>query len=283
LHGHSLLSFGKSLIVLSPQLFLFSLPVSLALPLYFHPDVREELTGVSGRIAKALVFSVFLSWAVCLVTAMENPRYGYPTLIPLCPLAGAVAVAAARHKRGTELLKFAAGASAVLFLVGSVVLTILGWKTAWGKPLLVGTVVVQMIAFGWTLRRLQVDWRGAWGLALLAILAIIPFSVHEQLSRTATSGISSATLFRSIFGENGVVAVAGAVDNRPEAFYYSGVRPDYYKSPFLPSHVKPGTWVMLDQDEYKRWSTTPGVILEQDRFLCQWGPTTYRVAWYAAR
>jgi 4-amino-4-deoxy-L-arabinose transferase-like glycosyltransferase len=283
LHGHSLLSFGKSLIVLSPQLFLFSLPVSLALPFYFHPDVEEELSGVSGRIAKALVYAVLLSWAVCLVTAMDNPRYGYPTLIPLCPLAGAVAVAAASSKRGTELLKIAAGSSAVLFLVGSVILTIMGWKTLWAKPLLVGTAMAQLIVFGWTLRRLQDEWRGAWGLAMLAVLTIIPFSVHEQLSRTATSGISSAPLFRRMFGENGVVAVAGAVDNRPEAFYYSGVRPDYYKSPFLPSYVKPGTWVMLDQDEHKRWANTPGVKLEDDQFLCKWGPTTYNMAWYAAR
>jgi len=283
LRGHSLMSFVKSLIVLSPQLFLFAMPVSLALPFYFHPQVQEELQGPRGRIARALAYSVLLSWAVCLVTAMANPRYGYPTLIPLCPLAGAVAVAAAKHRRARGLLEIAAGSSAILFAVGSLVLTIMGWKSAWAKPLLVGTVVVELIVLGWTLRRLNYHCSGAWGVALLAVLTIIPFSVHEQLTRTATSGISSAPLLRGMLGENGVVAVAGAVDNRPEAFYYAGVRPHYFKSPFLPSHVEPGTWIMLDQDEYKRWATTPGVKLEKDRFLCQWGPTTYRLAWYAAR
>jgi hypothetical protein len=283
LRGHTVLSFGKSLIGLPSQLFLFATPVSLALPFYFHPEVREELQGVPGQIAKALVYSVLLSWGVCVLSAMENPRYGYPTLIPLCPLAGAVAVAAAQRKRGRELLEFAAASSAILFAVGSLVLTIMGWKTMWAKPLLVGTLFVELIVLVWTIRLLRYGWQGAWGLALLAVLTIIPFSVHEQLTRTATSGISSAALLRSILGENGVVAVAGAVDNRPEAFYYAGVRPHYFKSPFLPSRVEPGTWIMLDQDEYKRWNTTPGVKLEQDRFLCQWGPTTYRIAWYASR
>ncbi len=282
-HAGSLKALAQSLAVLPPQLVLFALPVSLALPLYFHPEVRARLTGSRGTIAKALVGSVLLSWAVCVLTAMTNPRYAYPTLIPLCPLAGAVAVAAGSGVRSRALLGAAASISAILFVAGSAALTKMGWPTAWGKPLLGVTLIAILAVAGWTIWQLRSSWRGAWGLALLAVLAIIPFSVHEQLARIATSGVGVAPILERVVGENGVVAVGGAVTSKPEAFYYARVQLHFYKPDFTPQAVPPGSWVVLDQAERKRWLAVPGVRLEQDRFLCKWGPTNYFIAWYAAR
>jgi hypothetical protein len=147
----------------------------------------------------------------------------------------------------------------------------------------VGTLIVELVVIVWTIARLRSSWRGGWGLALLAMLTIVPFSVHEQLSRIAASGLATAPLIRQIVGADGVVAMQGAVDNRPEAFYYAGVRTNYFKGNFLPGFVEPGTWVVMDQFEYKKWLATPGVRLERDQFLCKWGPSIYHIAWYAKR
>ena len=276
-HARSLLGVAKSLMVLPVQLLLFALPVSLALPLYFHPEIRGE------KISRALVWSVLLSWGVCVLAAMDNPRYAYPTLIPLCPLAGAVAVAASKGNRVRELLGIFASASAILFVAGSVVLTKMGWATPWGKPFLMGVLVVEVVIAGWTIAWLRSSWRGAWGLAALAVLTIVPFSVHEQLVRIATSGVSVTPVIERIVGNNGVVAVGGAVTSKPETFYYAHVQLHFYKPIFTPKVVEPGSWVILDQAEHKAWLAVPGVRLEQDQFLCKWGRTDYFIAWYARR
>lgn len=281
LHAHSLRGFGTSLLTLVPQLILFSMPVSLALPLFFHPEVFREMDESENRLAGALFASVCLSWAICIFASMVNPRYGYPTLVPLCPLAGAVAVAASRGSRSRIWLGIAASASAVMFFIGSAVLTKLGWRTPWGRPLLVATMALELILVVWTLWRLQTSWRGAWGIALLAILTVIPFSIHEQIARIATSGISTAPIIRRIVGRDGPLAVGGGITSKPEAFYYADVDLHFYKTDFTPAQVPPATWVVLDSDEYKLWTSNPHVKLQNDQFLCKWGGTKYRIAWYA--
>jgi hypothetical protein len=235
------------------------------------------------RIAGALAYSILFSWLICILSSMVNPRYGYPTLIPLCPLAGAVAAAASKGERSRIWLGIAASGSAIMFFGGSVVLTKLGWPTPWGKPLLIATLVLELILLVWTIWQLQSSWRGAWGIALLAILTIFPFSIHEQIARIATSGVNVAPMLHRIVGTSGPLAVGGAVTSKPEAFYYAGTRLRFYKTDFTPSSVPPGTWVVLDPVEYKAWRATAGVKLTEDQFLCKWGSTKYRIAWYGSR
>ena len=48
--------------------------MSLAIPLYFIRDVRNQLDTAKWRIATALVGATFISWGVCVISGMTNPR-----------------------------------------------------------------------------------------------------------------------------------------------------------------------------------------------------------------
>ncbi len=111
--------FLHSLLVMPTQLFLFSLPASLALPLALDQEIRQIWNRQSRRIATALTASVVLGWAICALSALDNPRYGYVTLPLLCPVAGAVAVAAARTRRGSNWLRGASAFTAIAFVIAA--------------------------------------------------------------------------------------------------------------------------------------------------------------------
>jgi 4-amino-4-deoxy-L-arabinose transferase-like glycosyltransferase len=271
---------GKSLVVLPGQLFAFALPISLALPMCLHPEIRRGWDGARGEVVRALVASVLISWCISVMFAIVNPRYGYPTLIPLCPLAGAVAVAASRGQSARKWLGGIAVASAILFGGAAVALAIWAWHSTWAKPLLAVSAVAAVLAAIETVRRLQRSWRGAWGLALLVLISVVPFSVRLQQFRTGISGINVAPLIRRVAGPSGTVAAGGAVTSKPETFYYAGVPLEFFKPSFTPDDVASGTWVVLDQAERKRWVADPMVKLQREFWLCRWGPTDYYMAWY---
>jgi 4-amino-4-deoxy-L-arabinose transferase-like glycosyltransferase len=271
---------GKSLLVMPGQLFAFALPISLALPMCLHPEVRRGWAGLQGKVLAALTASVLLSWCICVVFAMANPRYGYPTLIPLCPLAGAVAVAASRGASARKWLGGIAVASAILFGGAAVFLAVWAWHSTWAKPLLIVSAVAAVLVTIETVRRLQRSWHGAWGLALLALITVIPFSVRLQQFRTGISGINVSPLIQRVAGPSGTVAAGGAVTSKPETFYYAGVPLQFFNGNFTPDEVASGTWVVLDQAERKRWLAEPMVKLQREFWLCRWGPTDYYMAWY---
>jgi hypothetical protein len=231
-------------------------------------------------VVRALVASVLISWCISVMFAIVNPRYGYPTLIPLCPLAGAVAVAASRGQSARKWLGGIAVASAILFGGAAVALAIWAWHSTWAKPLLAVSAVAAVLAAIETVRRLQRSWRGAWGLALLVLISVVPFSVRLQQFRTGISGINVAPLIRRVAGPSGTVAAGGAVTSKPETFYYAGVPLEFFKPSFTPDDVASGTWVVLDQAERKRWVADPMVKLQREFWLCRWGPTDYYMAWY---
>ena len=116
-------------LIVPPELFLFTLPISLGMILL--PVVGSREIAESGnaedrrRLANALAGATVFSWLLALVTATENPRWVYTTLPLLCPLAGAVVADGLRlprdRRRGLEIF-FAAsivlyGAAAAVFSV----------------------------------------------------------------------------------------------------------------------------------------------------------------------
>jgi len=285
LYADSPKALGKSLMVVPTQLFAFAIPVSFALVLYFMPAVRAEMDERGRRVAEALVAAVLIGWGVCVASGMENPRYGYPTLLPLCPLAGAVAVAAARSGAGAKLLRGAAVVSAVGFVGATCALGFSAWRMSHSRTLLVVLVCSSVVATGlivWIVMRIGRRWSAGWGFVPLILVTAVPFGIQRSVDRSITSGINTAWKLRDIVGSGAPVAVGGAVTSKPETFYYAGVRTDFFPKAelFMPDHVPHGTWVVLDQGERRRWLRQPGVRLEKEQWLCRNGATDYYVAWY---
>jgi 4-amino-4-deoxy-L-arabinose transferase-like glycosyltransferase len=298
--GKSIGVFATSLFVMLPQLIAFGLPMSAALLFLLNREVRGQMETRSRRIAVALAAAVLISWAICFISGMVNPRYGYPTLLPLCPLAGAVAVAAVRTPRTAAWLRALAIASCIaLALAAAGLVAGLGWamhseekSTALDRVinpshsilnLSIGFALLAAVTAAWTVLQLRRSWQGAWGMVALLVLTSVPFGAQRQWSRTfRDSGFRIAGRLRLIVGENAVVAVGGAVTSKPETFTYAGVRVVYYSERlFLPTKVPPRTWVVLDQAERKQWLKAPVAQLEEEQWLCRNGKTDYYVAWFA--
>ncbi len=285
LYADSLKTLGKSLTVIPPQLFAFAIPVSLALALYCVPSVRGEMGERERRLAAALVAAVLIGWGVCVVSGMENPRYGYPTLLPLCPLAGAVAVAAARTVAGAKWLRAAAVFSAGGYAAAACGLSFSAWRMSHSRLLLLLLVCASAVAIVLAVilaTRVARSWSAAWGFVPLILVVALAFGMQRSVDRSITSGINTAYKLREIVGPGAVVAAGGAVTSKPETFYYAGVRVEFFPTAasFMPERVPHGAWVVLDQGEYKRWLRQPGLRLEKQQWLCRNGATDYYVAWY---
>ena len=272
----------QSIFVMLPQVIAFAFPVSVALPFFFSSTLRNEMDPAQRRVALALVIAVLTSWLICVASGMTNPRYAYPTLLPLCPLAGGVAIAACKTPRTAEWLRGIVSITVIALVLATVGLSIVSWKAPHFKPVLIVCALLATFLTIWTVHALARSWHSAWGLVALALIASIPFGLQRKLSRTEKdSGLSTALKLRSITGENAIVACGGIVTSKPETLYYAKVQPDFHPTDFTPGHVKPGTWVLLDQAEHRQWLSVPGVHLEKDQKLCRYGSTDYFIAWYA--
>lgn len=282
LYASSLSRMLKAL-VLPAELIAYALPVSLSLPMVFVAPIKHSIAAPGRRIAMAIVAAVLVSWGVCFASGMVNVRYAYPTLPLLCPLAGAVAVAAAQVGGMTaEWLRRIVAASAVMLVGAAVGLAYFSWK----RP---GSHVVLLIAVGLALACLAAvlvlinrGWRAAWGLAALALLASVPFSLQRDYARTATSGIYPAAVVRDITGPGAAVEFGMAVFYKPEIFYYAGVNARaMLPAQFKPSIVPAGTWVFLSTSEYNSWRRNLGPRLTRITLIAHTNEDDFYLAWYA--
>ncbi|HWE96897.1 MAG TPA: glycosyltransferase family 39 protein [Tepidisphaeraceae bacterium] len=265
------------------ELLAFGLPATIALGCWFNPAVRDAMEPNRRRIAGALAASALIGLAVCLMTGTDNPRYEYVMLPPLCPLAGAVAMAAlAAGPREVKWLKIIAGGSAIALAGVAFALTIGAWPLIPARVLLVACAAWSVIVCAGTIARLNSSWRGAWGLAVLIVLTAIPFGFQRHYDRANTSGIHAAQTLRQIVGKNPVVAVGGAVTSKPEVFYYAGAKVRYFPKGIEPGDVSPGMWVYLEEGERKRWLKTPGVKLERVTAIPRTPKVNDYLAWYGA-
>jgi 4-amino-4-deoxy-L-arabinose transferase-like glycosyltransferase len=264
------------------ELLAFGLPVTIALGCWFNPAVRDAMEPNRRRIAGALAASALIGLAVCLATGTDNPRYEYVMLPPLCPLAGAVAIAAlSAGPNAVKWLRIFVWASAIALAGTSIVLAVAARPLLPARALLAACAALSVIVCSLTVVRLSASWRGAWGLALLIVLAAIPFGLQRHYGRSNMSGIHAARTLRQIVGKNPVVAVGGAVTSKPEVFYYAGARVNYFPKGFAPEDVSPGTWVYLEEGERKRWLQTPGVKLEHVTAIPRTPKVNDYLAWYA--
>lgn len=288
-------------ILVPPLLFIFAMPVSVALPMAFHPDIRGQWDAASGRLARGLAMSVLISWVIAVIVGMGNPRYGYPTLMPLCPLAGAVAVAAARRRPTAAALRLTLASTAIGLAGATVGLSIAAWRMmpaglslgiigAWEpavfRPMLLAVMLIAVAAAAITLAGLRRSWRAAWLLVALLLTTSAPFGLQRHIARSKDSArFNSAAKLRSIVGQGTPVAMFAAAVDKPETFYYANVPVKLYPSrtEFLPDQVRPPIWVLLSGDERRRWLSDPSVRLERETWFCRNVPTDYYLAWYAGR
>jgi 4-amino-4-deoxy-L-arabinose transferase-like glycosyltransferase len=273
--------------VMLPQLIAFALPLSGSLLFLCSGAVRENIRPPARRVAMALAAAVLISWAIAVVSTFVNPlwaipRYYYPTLLPLCPLAGAVAIAAAKSRRTADWLRAVASVAAIALCGAAVGLAAASWKMPHFHAVLVGCAFLAVIAAAWVVWQVRTSWNGAWGIVLLVLLVSVPFGAQRHYARTyKDSGIHSAAKLKRMIGERSIVAVGGLVTSKPETLTYANVRVAfYYPNDFVPKNVPAGVWVILDQAEHKLWRRTPGIRLEKEQLFCRNGKTDYYLAWY---
>jgi 4-amino-4-deoxy-L-arabinose transferase-like glycosyltransferase len=285
LYATSLKTLGMTLVTIPTQILAFGVPVTMALPLYWLKQVRSEVPITSRPIAAAIISSVFIALTISVLSGMDNPRYGYPILIPLCPLAGAVCVVMSRTVEGKKWLVGIGGFCAVAYVLVAAGLSFSAWRLSHRPgllPILIGSTIIAMFVVGWMLPRLGRSWNAAWGFVPLIWLVAIPFGIQRYVDRSNTSGIHAAADLRRIIGPAEVVEAGNAVISKPEVFYYANVGVDYYpdRREFMPASVRRGHWVILDTLERKRWQHLANIRMENEQWLCRNGPTDYYVVWY---
>lgn len=244
-------------IFLPATLFLYSLPVSIALPLSMFREVRGE-DARRSRLMTALAASVLLAWTVCFISGMHLPRYAYVTLPLLCPLAGAVASGAYTHdSRFRPLIRAIVFWTLVGFGIAVVVVCGMLWRHSEIRPLLVTAALVAVIIAGVSTAQLMSrveSWRPLWGVpALLLVLStgIARFAHYERLKR---SSIVPGQWIREQTGPNAELVTCAMVLDQPELFYYSGLSTRATNGETLDWRpLKLGTWVVLEAQELKIW------------------------------
>jgi 4-amino-4-deoxy-L-arabinose transferase-like glycosyltransferase len=256
-----------------PQLFLFTLPISivlLMLPITGTPFIAggpspglpaDRRETDSRRIANALAGSVLLSWLVALITGTENPRWVYTTLPLLCPLAGAVVAGALRlpaRRRGRAMGIFSA--SILLYAVAAAVFSFLvqhdfpadhaEHKFCWIMTVL-ATAAAVIACADFSADRLS---RAGSMAAITLVLATVPFTIFNRFDRARRSGIGAAPQLADIIGPGGVIGAGRMTISQPELFYYAGanVRRFANSGPSSSPGFMHG-WVIAFPDELKAW------------------------------
>jgi 4-amino-4-deoxy-L-arabinose transferase-like glycosyltransferase len=290
LYPHSIGDLAQSLFVFLPSIFAFALPISLAMPLAFDSGIRARLDEKSRRIVTALTAAVPIGWAIYIATGNPNPRYAYPTLILLCPMAGAITVAGAGTRRTADWLRGIGSVTAIGLALATVGLGAACWNAHALRLLLIVSAVIALFIAYWTVLHISRSWRGAWGLVALVYLTSIPFGMQRHIARTQESTkYTTSVKLRDVAGDNALIACFAAAYDKPETFYYAGARVllPLHKADFVPANIPPGTWVILasdkafPKDEYRTWHAVPGIRLEKEVYLCRNKPTDYYLAWYA--
>lgn len=274
------------------QLFAFTLPVSVALPLVFVPGFRNAIAASErgsgmprARLTRALAASLLISWGICIATGMVNTRYAYVTVAPLCLLAAAVATSLPYQiPEAQSVLRIIVLGCVVLLAAGNGVIAAMAWRGHIGHiamPCAFGIALIIAIA---TLRKLPVDtrYRAAWGMVALLICAAVPFAYQFRLERFDRSGFGQAEPVRQYVGGSEAPVLTGAVlHSLPELFWYAGLHPQVTPTFALqnPRQYPGGTWVIMDPEEYHRWSIFAPQRLKRVKQFISHKDVLY-VAWF---
>ncbi len=251
----------RTALMLPAYLLTYSMPVSLALLLWYSSRrIRGAMEGPRRDRSAAIAAAVPIAWVICLFSGMVNPRYGYPSLPLLCPLAGGVAVTAARS--GGDQAEWARRIAAIAgFALAGVALflTFSAWKLTHAGILVPGTcAALAIIAAIFVAARISRSWAAAWWLVPIIVLASVPFGIRQSRARTPISGLSTARYINQIAGPHPIITEGMGLTYKPEIFYYAQARATaVIPNVFDPAHVHTGTWLYMDNYEYDRWKHKP--------------------------
>ncbi len=251
-------SVGEALgaVALPGMLWVYALPVSIALPLLLWPRARLAL-GPWWPMVKLVLATLGVAAVVCVLSGMTKPRYAYP-LLPLVVLVAApLAVRLAAGLRAGDAWQGEAawrwlGLSAIgcggLAVGTTVVLGVLTGQWFWLIIPAVG------IAFGGLalyrdIRARQVGPTLADGAALL-LLAVVVFNALHIQQRTARSAVTLREELAEAVGRQ-PIAAARQLFSRPEMFWQRGLDIDYLGTrPMKPTDVPAGRWAVLHVREW---------------------------------
>jgi 4-amino-4-deoxy-L-arabinose transferase-like glycosyltransferase len=243
-------------VLLPLTLCLYTLPVSLALPLAFSRELKPA-DPKAARIRRALAASILLSWLVDFLSGMHLPRYGFVTLPLICPLAGALAHVATQLSPNLQARLQWTAVGSLLAVAGlAIVLCTMTWKTKSARPM---TITVAILALGVALSVSRSMLRGfawphAWGAAAVLLLASVNFAVHFSQDHMARSSLPQGRWLRDQVGPDGPIYSCEAIQREPELFYYAGVPTIGVDGDEFDWHLmKTSGWVVLEPFEMKRW------------------------------
>jgi len=219
----------------------YAFPVSLAAWTATWPGVREHFAEPRRRLLWVVLGSFLAGLALCVLFMIGRPRYGYPILPLLCPLAGALAEAwraGAVGPRGRKRLRQLMTAAAVILGGLAIGLAATAWRSGvahghWSAAHSGMAVVV--IAAAALLAAPAVRWwmcqqlePGAWTLAGLVPVAAVAFCLYQGSARYESSYQDVGLAVRAVMEKaadppTGPVMAGEVVRNHPEAFWYARV------------------------------------------------------------
>ena len=244
-------------IFLPVTLFLYTLPISIAMPLSMSQDVRGG-DGGRPRLINALVMTILLAWGVCFISGMHLPRYAYVTLPIFAVLAGAVAAQVPdAEPRFVRFIRVIAFWSIVIFGGAVLILSVMLWKHSEIRMLLATATVVGIIIAATSAWRLSVfprEWKPLWGLpALLLVLSVVlgQYAFYDRIRRSC---VKQADEIRRIVGSGASLVTCQMVLDQPDLFYYLGLPTRATNDDLLDWRpLKSGTWVILKKEELAVW------------------------------
>lgn len=273
-------------LLLAPTLLAYGMPVTLPLFAVLVPQVRHNPDDPRHEpTLMALAGSIIACWALCFLSGMTNPRYGY-VMIPLfAPVAGVMVAAWPRltigQKRWFVVWPIGVGLAAT---AAHVVLCAMSWKEGSNRDLLLwSTVLSVLLLLGiiWFIG-VQSRWNWAWVLPVQFLVLAIPFALHLNQEHWQKSGYAVAQDLRQVVGVNQVVYSGGAIFDQPEIFYYSGVN-GYTTAEALPhpDMVAGNQWVLLKNTEFANWNVGHNDRLVKIHFFRRPGKKEdeYLLAW----
>ena len=221
-------SLGKALEALAMplQLPLYALPVSL----YLIPALAPSLGDPKARErVRALVGAFLVSLVVCGLAMLRNPRYGYPVLPVLCPVAGAVIGAWVTGRMASKAAGYVRAvylATPGLLIIAQFALAAKAWSSQTPRAALIGITALALIAAGWSmwegvLGRLR---RSAWALVALLTCLSVTFSAYKNHYRLERSHKPVGLQVRRIVGPDATIAADHVVRDFPGVIYYADVQ-----------------------------------------------------------
>jgi 4-amino-4-deoxy-L-arabinose transferase-like glycosyltransferase len=262
------LSFFMQALLVPPLVLIYALPVSLVIPLILNgavwnssdEDFRLRVRSVAGAIVVAL--------AVALASGMIIPRYAYPILPMLCPLAGAAAVALPRQMR------FLVQMSAIGLAVLAAALAIACRIDGNGQWLLAVIAAAGAVIFAiFAMRRPP-------AIVAVMLLTMVPFALFANNYRVAErSAFGAAQKLATIAAPQSVVVTGSTLMDQPELFYYAHVVPD---SVLLNRQAvpPPDHWLVIKDAEIDYWQARLAGHLSRSVLI--WPQKNMYAVWYSA-